>query len=122
MVHNRQERRQANKAGGYDANRVKQILEIETKKLREEFAQQSHQIVNTTVEMYSIALATVLHDKEGFGKVRLGRTLDNVDKLCGSMVDDYVTMADCRNMLSEELGIQIGPDEKYTRGSEPRGV
>lgn len=108
MSLSRSERRAANKAGGYDANQVKSILDTERERLRKEFQDSTYPIVRDTVDMYTIAMCTVLHDKFGFGHERLRRALTQINDMADSMTAGYVSVEDCRQMLVEDVNIQIG--------------
>lgn len=63
--------------------------------------------IRQAVELYSVAVAMVLRDKWGFGKVRLERFLGQVQYLFDSIEKDYVSLEDCKQTLLEECGIEI---------------
>ena len=52
-------------------------------------------------------LFTVLRDKEGMGIDDLKRIWKEVDDLSDSVVQGYVSVADLRNVLKEELGVEL---------------
>lgn len=52
-------------------------------------------------------LFTVLRDKEGMGIDDLKRIWKEVDDLSDSVVKGYVSVADLRNVLKEELGVEL---------------
>jgi len=49
----------------------------------------------------------VLHDKWGFGKVRLTRFLDQLYDLLESIEQGYLTVEDCKKVLLEECKINF---------------
>lgn len=66
-----------------------------------------HDATKQAVKGYSIATAMVLHDKWGFGKVRLKRYLEQVQKMFDLIEKDYVSLDDCEKVLLEECDIEI---------------
>ena len=70
-------------------------------------------IIKDAVEMYSIALANVLHDKHGMGKVRVRRILEQVDTVCDGIARGDIDIVDVREAVIEDVGIIIGDDENY---------
>lgn len=51
---------------------------------------------------------TCLHDKEGWGKIRLKRLWHEVEELSDSVTKGYVTINDLRRTLEEEMGVELG--------------
>lgn len=48
-----------------------------------------------------------LHDKWGWGHVRIKRLLEQVDDVFDSIDKDYVTIEDLRKVILEEIGIEL---------------
>ena len=59
------------------------------------------------VEAYSVAVATVLRDKLGFGEKKLHTTLKQIEGLFDSINKDYVSIGDLKRTLRDEAGIEI---------------
>lgn len=53
----------------------------------------------------------VLHDKLGFGPVRLNRTMGQIQDMFDSIQRDYVKIADLEKTLLEECGIHFKDGE-----------
>lgn len=92
---NRKQRRATAKAGITDSD-LKRLQDVTMK-----------QAVNRATADYSVIMAMVLHDKWGFGPVRLQRFLDQVQDLADSINTDYVSIEDCRKVLEAECGVQF---------------
>lgn len=50
---------------------------------------------------------TCLHDKEGWGRVRLQRLWKEVEDLSDSIAKGYVSVADLKYTLKEEMGVEL---------------
>lgn len=48
-----------------------------------------------------------LHDKWGWGHVRIKRLLEQVDDVFDSIDKDYVSIEDLRKVILEEIGIEL---------------
>ena len=72
-------------------------------------------IIKDAVEMYSIALANVLHGKHGMGEVRVRRILEQVDTVCDGIARGDIDIVDVRDAVIEDVGIIIGDDNEYRR-------
>jgi len=48
-----------------------------------------------------------LHDKWGWGHVRIKRLLEQVDDVFDSIDKDYVTIEDLRKVILDEIGIKL---------------
>lgn len=57
--------------------------------------------------MYSAALLLTLRDKLGFGRVRLARIFNAVQKLFDEIAADEVAYADAAQVLRDECGINL---------------
>ncbi len=86
---NRQQRRAAKKRG------------ITDRDLRQEHLDGIH----FAVKCYSVAVAMVLHDKLGFGPMRLNRVMGQIQDMFDSVQKDYVKIGDLEETLREECGI-----------------
>ena len=65
---------------------------------------------DATSEAISFAWAimfTCLHDKEGWGKVRLQRLWAEVGELSDSVAKGYVSITDLKHTLKEEMGVEL---------------
>lgn len=92
---NRQQRRAASKRG------------ITDRDLRQEHFDG----IRFAVKCYSVAVAMVLHDKLGFGEVRLNRTMGQIQDMFDSIQRDYVKIGDLEKTLLEECGISFKDGE-----------
>ena len=102
---NRAERRKSQKKG--QAVLKEPVINIkysDIQKIKKEAAKEAGEIA--LLLMLSIPV-TVLHDKWGFGKVRIERFTDQVLDLYDSFEKDYVTLEDLKQCLLEEAGITI---------------
>ncbi len=61
--------------------------------------------IRFAVKCYSVAVAMVLHDKLGFGAVRLNRVMGQIQDMFDSIQRDYVKISDLEKTLQEECGI-----------------
>ena len=59
------------------------------------------------VDAYSVAVATVLRDKLGFGEKKLHMTLGQIEGLFDSINKDYVSIGDLKRTLRDEAGVEI---------------
>lgn len=66
-----------------------------------------HQAIKESVRIYSTAVAMVLRDKLGFGKVRMERTLVDIQELFDAMTEGYVSVEDIQKTLYEECDVLI---------------
>lgn len=65
---------------------------------------------DATSEAISFAWAimfTCLHDKEGWGKTRLQRLWKEIEDLSDSVSKGYVSVADLKHTLKEEMGVEL---------------
>lgn len=65
---------------------------------------------DATSEAISFAWAimfTCLHDKEGWGGVRLQRLWKEIEDLSDSISKGYVSVADLKHTLKEEMGVEL---------------
>jgi len=92
---NREQRRRAIKKG-VTANDLKYLQE-ETKKTS----------ISFTTDAYSVAVATVLHDKFGFGEIRLKRALAHIEDTFDSINKDYVKLNELKKVILDECKINI---------------
>ena len=59
------------------------------------------------VDAYSVAVATVLRDKLGFGDKKLSMTMKQIEGLFDSINSGYVSIEDLKAVLRDEVGIKI---------------
>lgn len=50
---------------------------------------------------------TCLHDKEGWGRVRLQRLWKEIEDLSDSITKGYVSVTDLKHTLKEEMGVEL---------------
>lgn len=86
---NRQQRRAASKRGITDRDLMQERFDG----------------ISFAVKCYSVAVAMVLHDKLGFGPVRLNRVMGQIQDMFDSVQRDYVKISDLEKTLHEETGI-----------------
>lgn len=60
-----------------------------------------------TLDTMLILSVAVLHDEFGFGQKRCQRFIDRANRIAGSLVDDMATWDDYRQMVKEEIGIEM---------------
>ena len=58
-------------------------------------------------EMYAAVVLTVLRDKFGYGRIRLGRALDAMNNLCDSVYTGRISHEDLVQTLLDEAGIDL---------------
>lgn len=92
---NRAERRKRAKQG-VTASDLKTIQEITTQ-----------HAIKESVRIYSTAVAMVMRDKLGFGKVRMERTLNDIQELFDAMTEGYVSVEDLQKTLYDECDVLI---------------
>lgn len=63
--------------------------------------------IRFAVKCYSVAVASVLHDKLGFGPKRLPAVMNQIQETFDSISRDYVTINDLEAVLLEECGISF---------------
>ena len=90
----------------------------EKQRLQEQFRSEIPGIIKDSIDMYSIALLNVLHDKWGFGQERATRLLEQVNSLCDSLVSGDIDIIDIREAVIEDLKIYVGDSRDYTRGKK----
>ncbi len=64
-------------------------------------------VINYATDAMIASFAICLHDKWGWGKVRLKRLLDQVNETFDCIDKNYVTIEDLKKVILEETGIQI---------------
>ncbi len=92
-------------------NKVIQIRESEFRRELEKWTSKA-----TTLAMTCFLMT--MHDKEGWGVVRLSRLWGEVEKLMGEVYEGRVDVYDLKKTLEEELGIYISRGE----GNGQRGM
>ena len=63
--------------------------------------------IEKAVANYAVASAVVLHDKFGYGEVRLKRYLQEAYDLFDAINEDYVNFDDMKKVLLEECKIKF---------------
>ena len=64
-------------------------------------------VINYATDAMIASFAICLHDKWGWGKVRLKRLLDQVNETFDCIDKNYVTIEDIKKTIFEETGILI---------------
>ncbi len=54
-----------------------------------------------------VIMFTCLHDKEGWGKIRLKRLWNEVEELSDSVIKGYVSINDLMRTLKDEMGVEL---------------
>ena len=83
--------------------KTNKVIPIKESKLR----QLEKKWTDNATSLTLIAFLTVLHDKEGYGRRRLSRVFDNVNKLSEEIAEGRVSLFDLRKVLEEEQGIVV---------------
>lgn len=86
---------------------INQVLDLKDYSHQKELQRQKKLLIQTIVHEYVIVATTVLHDKFGFGKIRIERFLDHVINLWLTVDEEYVTIKDLEDLIKEEVGITI---------------
>lgn len=60
-----------------------------------------------TNRLFRIAICLHMHDKEGFGKVRLKRMIDELENILESWEEGLLTVDDMAQTLLEETGFNV---------------
>lgn len=63
--------------------------------------------IYTCNAMYSAAMLTVMHDKLGFGVIRLGRFFDQVQGLFNEIVERRISYLDLAQVLKDECHVNL---------------
>lgn len=63
--------------------------------------------IHFTTSAYSAAVAIVLHDKFGFGEVRLKRVLAEIEDTFDSIEKGYVKIEDIKKVILDECKVNI---------------
>ena len=67
-----------------------------------------HQAKRRATHATAAIFLSALHDEEGFGKTRLLRIWEKVEKLSEEISDGRITVQDLIRTLEEECGIRLG--------------
>jgi len=78
-------------------------LAITTKAIKEA----NEQIALNTLDTVTILACITLRDEFDFGKQRVQRFLDRFEAKAGCLADEYCTWDDNREVLKEELGLDL---------------
>lgn len=92
---NRAERRRIQKQG-ITANELKGIEQALAK-----------QVISYSTNAMIASFVLSLHDKWGWGQVKLKRLLEQVDDTFDSINKDYVSIEDIKKVILDEIGIDI---------------
>lgn len=111
MMSNRAERRRAEKAAK-KAEVVYHLTQAQIDKLVNDAIEQAkHEAVNIaipkTFQMFMCIPATVLHDKFGFGQVRMDRFMRYVMVWYEALQNGEVTVAELRQMAEDACGVRV---------------
>jgi len=92
---NRAERRRLQKKG-ITAKDLKMIEEASAK-----------DAINYATNAIIASFAICLHDKWGWGHVRIKRLLEQVDNIFDSIDKNYVSIEDLRKVILDKIGIEL---------------
>ena len=92
--------------------RQRELLKKDTELISgEDLARQYEEVkresVSQAIELYSLAVMTVLHDKLGFGQKRITRFNEQVHDVIDSINQGYITKEDLKRVLLEECKINV---------------
>lgn len=101
----RAERRRLERMKRIDENKSKISMPVH------EYNQMKRQVVSETLEYNVEALMTCFaltgRRLHGYGKKRIFRDLDYIDKLMGDIIEGKATMEDYKKELEDEAGVRI---------------
>ena len=104
---NRAERRRAEKA----AKKANVVYHLTQEQIDAMMAEAKEEAVNIAIpkafQMFMCIPATVLHDKFGFGQVRMDRFMHYVMVWYESLQKGETTMAEIRKMAEDACGVQL---------------
>lgn len=69
------------------------------------------EVTNDAVSSAFAIFLMVMRDKWGFGAIRLNRLFKHICELSELVGDGYVSTAEIKKMLRDEMGIVIGVDK-----------
>lgn len=84
--------------------KVSKTVETQMKIYTDNVKQES---VKKAVDAFAIASFMVLHDKFGFGEMRLKKFNSEISNLFECILEDYVTLEDMRTEIKESFNISI---------------
>lgn len=61
----------------------------------------------STNRLFRIAICLYMHDKEGYGKIRLKRMIDELENVLESWEEGLLTVDDMAHTLLEETGFNV---------------
>lgn len=67
----------------------------------------SEKIKAMTLDTMLLLSVSVLHDEFDFGQKRCQRFIDRANRIAASLVDDMATWDDYRQMVKDEIGIEM---------------
>ncbi len=88
-------------------NRFRGVTGIHTSIAKKELEQATMAIKEMTLDTMLIMSVAVLHDEFGYGEKRCQRFIDRANRIAESLVDDMATWEDYREMIREEIGIEM---------------
>lgn len=81
---------------------------ISGEELALEYERVKRESVKQAVELYSLSVMMVLHDKLGFGQKRILRFNEQVQDLVEGIGEGYLSLDDMKKVLVEECKINVG--------------
>ena len=88
-------------------NKTIQVRKSDLKRFQREWTSEA-----TSLAM--VSFLTVMHDKEGYGGVRLARVWANVEKLMREVYEGRVDVYDLKKVLEEEVGVFVTDGREKT--------
>lgn len=73
------------------------------------------EMVNLAYDVVLLFAMTTLHDKYGFGKIRLAEFNRHVQGLMGTVVGNFASVIDLNETLHEETGIWAIEPKRYKK-------
>ena len=90
------------------------MMEIINKEIEKASIEVQHSAIRTAIKALTSAFVLTLHDKDGWGKKRIERLLDNVNELLLYIQIGEVTIDDIKQVCEDEIRL----DRKYLNGME----
>ena len=82
---------------------VAEAVEMANKEAQKQVQEIKSTMLNTAITCIESALCIVLHDKLGYGKVRIQRIVDELENQLDCILSGTVTLAELENLKSELL-------------------
>lgn len=99
------------KEGGIEALereiKFRGVTGIHTSLASKDLDKAAEQIINITIDTFTVMSVAVLHDEFGFGEKRCQRYMDGINKAAEYIVDGLATWPDYISAIKEEIGLDL---------------